>query len=236
MEKLILFRTISDSKCQVTNLLQEYPGLQIVSEQSNKLVIAGTVHVARIFDDFPVVMDVELEITIPIGQRGWPTVKDIGGAIDAKYPHLYPDGTLCLATEIDFSLHFADGFDIVRWMEDFVEPYYFSHEYYQRYGCYPFGDRAHGFCGVIQSYCDVFSMPKFDQVLQILIGIMNSISYRGHHPCFCGSGRRMRDCHGQQIFPFYQHPHLRSQLIQDVDYLRKELEEFDYGENSCSSK
>ena len=236
MAKSVIFDSVSAAMVQVAALLQKYPNLEIASKAENEIVITGWIHIARIFNDFPLIKNVQLEITIPIAQERFPYVKDTGGHIDTKYPHRYLSGRLCLATEIDLNLHFLDGFDLLRWMDDFVEPYYYSHEYYQRFGCYPFGDREHGYLGAIQSYCDWFATPQMDTVASILLQIEANDHYRGHHLCFCGSGKKMRDCHGQKILCFYQHPQLRSQLISDLNNLRKELQELDHERNCSSSK
>ena len=236
MAKSVIFESVSAAMAQVAALLQKYPNLEIASKAETEIIITGWIHIARIFNDFPLIKNVQLEITIPIAQERFPYVKDTGGHIDTKYPHRYLSGHLCLATEIDLKLHFLDGFDLLQWMDDFVEPYYFSHEYYQRFGCYPFGDRAHGYLGAIQSYCDWFSVSRLDTISSILIQIQANNHYRGHHLCFCGSGKKMRDCHGQQILYFYQYPQLRRHLITDLNNLRKELQELEYERNRSSSK
>lgn len=235
MAKSVILSSIA-AKSQVAAMLQKYPELRITSDSTSELVIAGRIQIARIFNDFPVVKKVHLEITIPIEQNIFPYVTDTGGHIDEKYPHRYSTGVLCLATEIDLRLHFAAGFDLVRWMEDFVETYYYSHDYYQRYNCYPFGDREHGFLGTIQSYCDWFSTPELDKVASILLKIEANDLYRGHHPCPCASGKKMRDCHGRQILYFYQHPKLRIQLLSDLNDIRKDLQELEYERNRSTSK
>lgn len=234
MAKSVIFESSSAAMVQVASLLQKYPDLEIASEADSEIVITGWIQIARTFNDFPIVKKVQLEITIPIAQDCFPYVKDTGGHIDTKYPHRYLSGRLCLATEIDLRLHFLDGFDLLRWMDDFVEPYYYSHDYYQRFDCYPFGDRQHGHLGAIQSYSDWFATPQMDTVASILLQIEANDHYRGHHLCFCGSGKKMRDCHGQKILCFYQHPQLRSQLISNLNNLRKELQELDH-ERNCSS-
>lgn len=232
----MIFESSSAAMVQVAALLEKYPDLQVTSETDDEIVITGRIQIARIFNDFPVVKIVQLEITLPIAKDCFPYVKDIGGHIDKEYPHKYLSGCLCLATEIDLRLHFQDGFDLVRWMDEFVEPYYYSYDYYKRFDCYPFGDREHGHFGAIQSYCDWFATSKIDTISSILLQIEANDHYRGHHLCFCGSGKKLRECHGQKVLCFYQHPQLRNQLISDLNNFRKELQEFDHERNRSSSK
>lgn len=236
MGKSVVFLSNSAARPQIAALLEKYPELSLVSETSSEIIITGWIQIARIFNDYPIVKKVQLEITVPIGKGSFPYVKDIGGNVDSRYPHRYQSGVLCLATEIDLRLHFMEGFNLVQWMEDFVEPYYYSHDYYQRFDCYPFGDREHGYWGSVQSYCDWFSAPEPDTVAPILLQIEANEQYRGHHSCFCGSGRKMRDCHGQKILCFYQYPELREQLISDLKNIRKEFQETANERNSAASK
>ena len=37
-------------------------------------------------------------------------------------------------------------------MENIVEPYYYSYEYFSRFGEFPYGDRGHDLVGVIETY------------------------------------------------------------------------------------
>ena len=236
MAKSVIFESSSAARTQIAALLLNYPDLHISSETESEFVITGHIRIARVFNDFPVVKNVQLEIIIPIAQDYFPYVKDTGGHVDQDYPHRYTSGVLCLATEIDLKLHFVDGFDLVRWMDDFVEPYYYSHDYYQRFGCYPFGDRTHGHFGAVQSYCDWFTTQDLNTVASIMLQIEANDNYRGHHPCFCGSGKKMRDCHGPKILLFYLHSQLRTQLLSDLTNVRTELQEFDNQRNRSASK
>lgn len=232
----MIFESCSVAKTQVATLQQCYPELKIASDTANELILTGCIQIARVFNDFPVVKKVQLKITIPIAQDRFPYVTDTGGHIDSKYPHRYSSGVLCLATEIDLRLHFVDGFDLVQWMVDFVEPYYYSHDYYQRFDCYPFGDRKHGYLGALQSYCDWFSTSEMNIISAILLKIEETDRYHGHHSCFCGSGTKMRNCHGRQILHFYRYPQLRTQLLSDLTNIRKEYQEIDHERNRSSSK
>ena len=56
----------------------------------------------------------------------YPIIFDAGNAIDSNYSHQYKDGSLCLETDAAVRIRFIDGFDLVSWMQEFVEPY-FSH-------------------------------------------------------------------------------------------------------------
>ena len=85
---------------------------------------------------------------------------------------------------------------VVSWMQEFVEPYFFSYEYYQRFGCFPFGERSHGIEGILQSFGDVFQETDNIKVCKILMFIYSD-RYRDHLPCPCGSGKKYKNCCGK---------------------------------------
>ena len=71
----MIFQSSSVAKAQVAALLQKYPDLQIASKTANEIVITGWVQIARIFNDFPIIKNVQLEIIIPIAQDRFPYVR-----------------------------------------------------------------------------------------------------------------------------------------------------------------
>ena len=118
-------------------------------------------------------------------------------------------------------VHFADEFKLIIWFNDYVIPYYYSYRYFKRFGCFPFDDRVHGFNGILQSYIDFFKTDDVSKIGDIIHKILTTEVYRGHHDCFCGSGKRMRSCHGDQIIMFYKYPQLISQLQLDLLILKE---------------
>lgn len=209
---------------QVAALLTQYPGLRIVSSNKDKIIIAGQINRIRSYKNYPIEIIADIKVCIPINQDVFPLIFDEGKCIDTNYPHRYRSGELCLATSFDIRKHFLTGFDLIQWMEDFVETYYYSYLYYKQFGVYPFGDRSHGGSGILQSYQDYFEEHDMDVLANILIKIKEIDSYRGHHFCFCGSGKKMRNCHGDKIILFYNNNALRKQLSDDMTLCIKEAE------------
>ena len=136
--------------------------------------------------------------------------------IGCNYPHRYLNGKLCLETDTSIRVRFVDGFSLEAWLEEFVEPYYFSYEFYQRYGEFPFGERGHDWKGIIQTYSDYFNEPDVVKTIRLMAFISDK-KYRGHILCPCGSGRRLRSCHGPFIMKYCVDNRLRK-IVRD-DYL-----------------
>lgn len=123
-------------------------------------------------------------------------VWDIGNHIDKTYIHRYPDGELCLETEAYIALCFYNGYSLLQWMKNIVEPYYFSYENYTRFGEFPFGDRGHNLDSVIETYQQIFHENDLVKCVKLLHAISQR-KYKGHLPCPCESGLITRKCHGR---------------------------------------
>ena len=191
--------------------------------------------VHRSYADFPILKTYSLELTIPIDTDELPHVKDLGNHINADYPHKYMNGELCLATDTEIRIRFIDGFDLCAWMKDFVEPYYYSHEYYQRYGCFPFGDRIHGQFGTLQTYADILGAKDITIAYRMIKAVLNTTEYRGHLPCLCGSGKKMRACHGDRMLKFFKDIRLMHILKKDAKLIEEEIT-YLYEQNRSKTK
>lgn len=176
---------------QVKSLLQIYDKLHIEKESNQEIILTGEILVNRTASSYTLYKTYHIEVHIPFESDKLPYVFDIGNAIDSNYNHQYKDGPLCLETDFAIRIRFVDGLNLVSWMQKFVEPYFFSYEYYQRFGCFPFGERSHGIEGILQSFGDVFQETDNIKVCKILMFIYSD-RYRGHLPCPCGSGKNIR--------------------------------------------
>jgi len=212
--------TLDTIKPQIAHLLHEYPDLAVVQSDSQLLRLHGRILVHREFNDYTLHKTYILDILIPIGTDELPTAIDTDRQVRQDYHHYYQDGRLCLATDSQIRIRFVDGFDLAAWVSEFVEVYYFSYEYYERFGIFPFGERNHGWHGIIQTYQDLLMTKNCVDTYKLMNFIKNHV-YRGHHYCPCGSGNLLRKCHGQKMLRFYKDERIRKIMIDDLDYLLK---------------
>ena len=209
-----------DSNKQVASLLERYPNLTVTSKTENKVDIKGKIHINRNCDKISVCKEYGIEISIPLNSDRLPTVRETEHYI-RDYPHMYTNKTLCLATDTDLYLRFREGFDLVAWMEEYVEIYFVSYECYKRYDVFPFGERSHGSKGVLEFYCDYFKIPDSIQVKDFISYIATK-EYKGHHPCPCGSGKKLRNCHGDAIISAKQDGYLSTLVKRDLERIESE--------------
>jgi hypothetical protein len=209
-----------DSNKQVASLLERYPNLTVTSKTENKVDIKGKIHINRNCDKISVCKEYGIEISIPLNSDKLPTVRDTEKYI-RNYPHLNWNKDLCLATDTDIYLRFRNGLDLIGWMRDYVEIYFVSYEYYKRYNRFPFGERAHGSQGILQFYRDYFNLSTTEQAKAVIIYALTQ-KYKGHHICPCGSGKKLRNCHGEAILNIKNDAYLLDLIKRDLSYIIRE--------------
>jgi hypothetical protein len=212
-----------DSNGQVASLLERYPNLRIIRQSDSQIDIKGKILINRNCEKISVYKEYGIEISVPLNSDKLPTVRETEHYI-RNYPHIYSNKTLCLATDTDLYLHFREGFDLGAWMEEYVEVYYFSYEYYSRFGVFPFGERSHNELGILETYKDYFSTNDIVDAYKILNFICSS-PYRGHYPCPCGSNLRLRKCHGEKIILAYKNENVMAQIKKDYRIIDKYVRE-----------
>ncbi len=211
---------------QATNLLHLYNKLQICTMDETQIVLAGSILVNRSSKGFQVCKEYSVKIVISLESEELPYVLDAGNHIDSNYPHRYLNGKLCLETDANIKVRFIDGFSLEAWMTEYVEPYYFSYEFFQRYGEFPFGERGHGWDGIIQTYSDLFNEPDSVKTIRLMASI-STLQYRGHALCPCGSGKKLRSCHGPFSMKFYTDNRLKAIVRKDYLSLEEAVKKYD---------
>lgn len=135
---------------------------------------------------------------------------EIGETIQKNYPHMYPDHSLCLESPLNIKKINLENPSIIYFVENLIYPFYYSYFFYKKYKTYPFGELPHGAKGLIQSYFKIFQVDSINSIIQALKEL--KLGFRGHHFCYCSSGKRLRNCHGNCIKP------LPKLSVQDINY------------------
>lgn len=191
-----------------------------------QVVLTGLILVNRSSKGFQVCKEYSVKIVIPLESEELPYVLDAGNHIDSNYPHRYLSGKLCLETDANIKIRFIDGFFLEAWMIEYVEPYYFSYEFFQRYGEFPFGERGHDWEGIIQTYSDYFNEPDVVKTIK-LMAFISGQKYRGHVLCPCGSGQKLRTCHGPFIMKFFADNRLKAIVRRDYLSIEEAVRKYD---------
>lgn len=216
--------TLENIQPQIENLIKAYPNLSIMESNSSMIRLHGSILIHRVLHDFPLRKTYNIDICIPLNSTDLPYIIDTDNAIDTTYHHRYPDGRLCLETDSRIKIHFINGFDLLEWMDVFVEPYFVSYEFYQLYGQFPTGERGHDIIGVMDYYQEFFHV---DNVLKTykMMEFVTYFPYRGHCPCPCESNLPLRKCHGEWLLPIYKDKRIKHIVINDYIKLKEFLNE-----------
>lgn len=211
---------------QLDLLIDSYPELHVVKSDEQCVQLHGKIFVYRTICEFTLRKNYEIDILIPLNSDELPSIIDNNDQISSSYHHRYKDGKLCIDTDTMMRIRFINGFNLVEWMTDFVEPYFVYYEYYQIYGTFPLGEHEHGCIGTLETYRDLFHTTSVPNALKIMKYVKDSF-YDGHHSCPCGSKKYIRKCHGKWILPFYNDKRLKNILINDLNAIYEELNNYD---------
>lgn len=195
---------------QIAEVTAVHRGLCSISEQEGRTIISGPLSFEAESDGFPVIADsFDIELSVPADYpERLPRARETAGKIESTYEHLYADGAMCLGVPIEERRIFAQQPSLLGFVNGLVVPYLYSYCYHKQHGKYPFDDQLHGNVGILRHYMDALEL-KDELAALAVISFLFEHGYRGHHPCPCGSGKPVRNCHAQALREMnaYHTPH-----------------------------
>ena len=175
----------------------------------------GSVHVncleigEHIVGDFPVSILLTSDYPKDIPRVYAPDYK-----LPVGYSHVFvKSGQLCLGTVADQRFFLAEGHSMNEWIDSYIIPFFFSAEYFRKYGISPFGERSHNFVGTLEYYQEIFEVGDTEMAF-LFLRLIATMGYRGGILCPCGSGLRIRDCH-RNVFQKYSGAMYKPQIVKD---------------------
>lgn len=182
---------------QFSELKSVYPGLSLIEKDHGVFMIQGMLDFSATYNELTIEDIFDIEIILSSGYpQDLPEIREVGGRIPKTF-HTFNDGTLCLGALLDLKMKFSVNPTLITFIQELVIPYLYSFCYKRIYKNMPYGELSHGGQGVLEFYCDLFNTKSESIAIDFLRILANK--YRGHHPCPCGSGNKLRDCHGEFI-------------------------------------
>lgn len=134
--------------------------------------------------------------------------------------HIYEDGNVCLATigEMIYFLHKNPS--LIAFINKFINSFIYTLDWFDKYKTYPFGDRKHGYRGLLDYYLNDLNLNK--EQYKAMVFIIYNDMYRGHMPCICGSGKRLRSCHGKYILPIITNALYKREFLYEASMILTE--------------
>ena len=196
---------LEDLEAEIVELRREYEGLTRLREREDGLVVSGALPFEASTDGHETIADAfEIDLIVPAAYpKALPWVLETSGRISDDYEHLYTNGKLCLAVPTEERLIFRQEPCLRGFVTNLVIPYCYGYCYWEQHGVHPFGEREHGGAGIARFYIDRIGLEGEMQALEVAFHLFQH-GYRGHHDCPCGSGTKLRDCHGPAMLELHR--------------------------------
>jgi hypothetical protein len=133
--------------------------------------------------------------------RGLPSVWEVGGRIPrVADPHHVniADGSLCVVLPEAFWLEHPEGLTLAEYLEGPLRRHLAGQAMVLRGEEWPAGEWRHGADGKVQFYRELFGADD-NSPLTGFFDLLGREKVKGHWICPCGSGEKLRDCHGEQV-------------------------------------
>jgi hypothetical protein len=195
---------------QFLDLRKKYQYLYKRNSQA-LIIIAGKIFFDcnNIKDDYDIEINISSNYPIKI-----PLVCETKGKIPKDWHHI--GKYFCLETPFRIWEIFRKQETLLSFVDNLVVPYLASYSYFKKTGDSS-KEHAHEARGILDDYKKYFNI-KDDLLTFILLRILAERDYRGHASCPCGSGKKLRKCHGKYIQNILLDDHFK-----DFDFMQDYL-------------
>jgi hypothetical protein len=166
----------------------------------------------------------KLKVIVPKDSPcGLPTVYEIGNRIpQVPDRHMETNGKACIVLPDAFWYEYPDGMNLHEFLDGPLRHFLANQSLIDR-GCtdnWKDGEWKHGSEGIIQFYSKIIGTDD-PNIIHEYLKLMISDEIKGHWPCPCGSGERLRKCHKDLVSNLRRIP--RDIAIKSIKYLQKTI-------------
>lgn len=104
------------------------------------------------------------------------------------------DGTACVLLPDEHWRLWPKGSSLLAYLIGPLRNYFLGQIAVEMGQPWPFGEWHHGADGILQYYAELLKTDNV-RVIADFLGCLCARKTKGHWPCPCGSGKRLRDCH-----------------------------------------
>lgn len=205
------------------DLAEQYPGLALIEGDYDTWIVRGMLEFSATYEGVSIRDKFQIELTITKDYPDTPPiVKETATRIPNEF-HTNPDGAFCLGAPLEVRMKFIKNPSLLGFVNEQVISFLYSFCYFEQHGEMPFGELSHGGKGILEYYTQLFNASS-DVIAIKLLKILAENSYRGHYDCPCGSGKRIRNCHGgllRNINSYQTQMGFLYDYIQCLTYLQK---------------
>lgn len=152
---------------------------------------------SRVWDRYQVEIVLSKE-----SSRDLPAVYEVGNRIPRDLDrHMEGDGKACIVLPDAFWYDYPNGMSLREFLDGPVRHYFVSQSLIEQgyTNVWDRGEWAHGIAGTLQFYQEVTGSDDPAVIFEYL-KLMARDEIKGHWPCPCGSGRKLRTCHKALIY------------------------------------
>ena len=183
------------------SLAELQPHLKIVKNEP-EIVIEGSFLLSGSVGPFD---QYQLRVLMADGYpKREPKVFETGGRIPRdRDRHINLNGDCCLTVWEEWLVTAPDT-SFSGFLEGPVHEFFLSQWWFEKKGVWPFGARPHGADGMLDAYAEVLGVPAQQETVFNYLRALAKTRPKGHWPCPCGSGLKLRHCHRERLHELHQ--------------------------------
>jgi len=199
--------------------LQKFPKLKYKPLSAGRFMVYGDIDIFDVDNNYWDSFSIKIFLS---GNYPYsvPIVQEVGGQIPREdRRHIDKDGYCCL--DIDHAL-LADcrrGLDLEHFLIDYVYAFFSNQLFYEQTGYFANGEWRHFDAGIKEFYLNIPSIKSLDFAVLTLKYILSGNKQVRNKPCYCGSGIKLKKCHGSLVD--YLTVYGMDRLKKDLQSLRK---------------
>lgn len=159
----------------------------------------------RIRGSFPLTYDgkvldrYEIEIEWSDSDMEAPILWETGGRIPrSNERHISKDGRACPLVQEEWLILPPATRTVIHYLEGPVHGYFLWQSLTEQGITPPGGQRTHGKPGLLEAYGEMVGMQG-EKAVKLCLEYLSRDRIKGHWPCVCGSGARLRNCHIRHV-------------------------------------
>ncbi|MBU0507437.1 SEC-C domain-containing protein [bacterium] len=192
---------------QFNELVEHYQGLSLHEDQPGRWIVRGDLTFRAEYNGVEMAGTFSVLITLPDDYPASPPkICETGEQIPREADfHVYPTtGNFCLGAQIEVRRKFAQNPDLLHFVKDQVVHFLYALVYRSWFGKMPWGELSHSGKGILEYYNELFHVSGHKPTLHLLLALHDRVFHRTWM-CPCGSGRKLRKCHGPQLKELVAH-------------------------------
>ena len=121
-------------------------------------------------------------------------LQETGGQIP-KGENWHNSNSCCVSTNAIIYSVLGEDLSLLNWIVKFAHPFLANHVYKVKTGEYAGGEFLHATEGIIQGYEKLFELNGVKEVFQKLKMLCSVLLLSRNDKCFCGSGKKFKNCY-----------------------------------------